>query len=68
VTENVVHLDEHRRLRALIVDWRRLDVGQIRSRFQSICMEQRRGVRLPTDVYDAWLQMSAVLVVCGGKT
>lgn len=68
MSAQVIPIDPVARLRLLTRDWRRLGLREITIRFRSISAEQARGVRLPCDVHDAWLQMSAVLTVCGGKT
>lgn len=60
---NVIQFDDAKRLQALVLNWRRSSCEDIRRRYTLICAEQRRGTRIPSDVYDAWLQMSAFLMV-----
>ncbi len=61
----VIPLDEALRLRRLASGWRALPLPELVVRCRALAMADAT-TRLPTDVYDAWLQMSAVVTACGG--
>lgn len=59
----VVPFDPQERARELARGWRVLPMHVVRARCEALKTMQANGVRLPTDVYEVWLQMSAVLTV-----
>lgn len=65
---NVIQFDDAKRLQALVLDWRRSSCEDIRRRYTLICAEQRRGTYIPTNVFEAWLQMAAFIRVTGHST
>jgi hypothetical protein len=52
-------------LAALVAGWRRAPLPELVIRCRALAMADQRD-RLPTEVYDAWVQMSAVVTVFGG--
>lgn len=52
-------------LRALVTGWRRAPLPELVIRCRALAMADQRD-RLPTEVHDAWVQMSAVVTVFGG--
>jgi hypothetical protein len=52
-------------LAALVAGWRRAPLSELVIRCRALAMADQRD-RLPTEVYDAWVQMSAVVTVFGG--
>jgi hypothetical protein len=64
---NVVAFNEADRLRALAAGWRRAPLPEVVARARALALAQAAGRRLPLDVYEAWVQMSAVIAVCGGR-
>ncbi len=60
---NVVAFDPVARSRELTADWHRQPLHVLAARAEALRAMHANGVRLPTEVYDAWLQMSAVVVV-----
>ena len=61
-TEVAVSSDD---LHALVAGWRRAPLPELVIRCRALAMADQRN-RLPTEVYDAWVQMSAVVTVFGG--
>lgn len=61
----VVSMDSSARARRLAAGWRRAPLSEVATRCRALAMLQATGVRLPADAWEAWVQMSAVLVVAG---
>lgn len=59
----VVSIDPVARARDLARNWRRLPLYAVAARAEALQAIHANGVRLPTEAYDAWLQMSAVVLV-----
>ena len=53
-------------LAALVAGWRRAPLPELVIRCRALAMADQRN-RLPTEVHDAWVQMSAVVTVFGGE-
>lgn len=67
---NVVALDPQQRAADLVANWRVQPLYVLAARVQALQAMQANGVRLSQGVHDAWLQMSAIVLVtraCGRK-
>ena len=63
----VLQINPTERARILARDWRRCPLPEVVVRCRALAALHAMGHRLPSDAYDAWLQMSAVVTVAGGK-
>lgn len=61
----VVAFDPVARARELARGWRQLPLYAVAARAEALRTIHANGVRLPTEAYDAWLQMSALVEVGG---
>jgi hypothetical protein len=65
---NVVHLNPAARVRELTANWRVQPTHVMAARCEALRAMQANGIRLSREAHEAWLCMSAVLVVaraCG---
>lgn len=65
---NVVQFDPVARARELASNWRCQPLYVLVARSQALLCMQANGVRLPREVHEAWLQMSAMVAIaraCG---
>lgn len=60
---NVVHFCPQARAADLVADWRVQPHHVLAARCEALRAMQANGVRLSRGVHDAWLQMSAVVLV-----
>lgn len=65
--DNVIPLDPVERARGYVENWRKQTVQELVRRCQLLMMIEHCGTRLPTDVYNAYLCMRAVVEVAGRR-
>lgn len=66
-SDNVVALDPQQRARDLVHNWKTQPAYVLAARSEALRAMQANGIRLTREVYEAWVQISAIVTVQRGR-
>lgn len=60
--------DPQQRAKELVANWRHQPLYVLAARSEALRAMQANGIRLTSDVYEAWVQISAIVTVQRGRS
>ena len=65
--DSVTSINPQVRMQTLITNWRKAPLPEVLIRYRALCWMDEMGHHMSTPVFEAWLQMRAVIELANSK-